>query len=74
MLKVRIKSPRENDFIEVELNRGELSYQNLLKVSCCELGIEPEQVRAIRKLPNTLLRKVGFAKGLNADGVLSGQN
>ncbi|XP_047562730.1 LOW QUALITY PROTEIN: putative ANKRD40 C-terminal-like protein [Lutra lutra] len=56
VLKVRIKSPRENDFIEVELNRGELSYQNLLKVSCCEL-IEPEQVRAIRKLPNTLLRK-----------------
>ncbi|XP_044106456.1 putative ANKRD40 C-terminal-like protein [Neovison vison] len=57
VLKVRIKSPRENDFIEVELNRGELSYQNLLRVSCCELGIEPEQVRAIRKLPNTLLRK-----------------
>ncbi|XP_077922579.1 putative ANKRD40 C-terminal-like protein isoform X1 [Halichoerus grypus] len=54
---VRIQSPRENDFIEVELNRGELSYQNLLKVSCCELGIEPERVKTIRKLPNTLLRK-----------------
>nr|XP_054366588.1 putative ANKRD40 C-terminal-like protein isoform X1 [Mirounga angustirostris] len=54
---VRIQSPRENDFIEVELNRGELSYQNLLKVSCCELGIEPERVKMIRKLPNTLLRK-----------------
>ncbi|XP_004395253.1 PREDICTED: ankyrin repeat domain-containing protein 40-like [Odobenus rosmarus divergens] len=57
VLKVRIQSPRENDFIEVELNRGELSYQNLLKVSCCELGIEPERVKTIRKLPNTLLRK-----------------
>ncbi|XP_040495831.1 putative ANKRD40 C-terminal-like protein [Ursus americanus] len=54
---VRIQSPRENDFIEVELNRGELSYQNLLEVSCSELGIEPEQVKTIRKLPNTLLRK-----------------
>uniref|UniRef100_A0A8C0TVJ2 ANKRD40 C-terminal like n=1 Tax=Canis lupus familiaris TaxID=9615 RepID=A0A8C0TVJ2_CANLF len=54
---VRIQSPRENDFIEVELNREELSYQNLLKISCCELGIEPEQVKTIRKLPNTLLRK-----------------
>ncbi|XP_034496329.1 putative ANKRD40 C-terminal-like protein [Ailuropoda melanoleuca] len=54
---VRIQSPRENDFIEVELNRGELNYQNLLEVSCSELGIEPEQVKTIRKLPNTLLRK-----------------
>lgn len=61
VLKVRIQSPRENDFIEVELNRGELSYQNLLEVSCSELGIEPEQVKTIRKLPNTLLRKVGLA-------------
>ncbi|XP_065764935.1 putative ANKRD40 C-terminal-like protein isoform X1 [Muntiacus reevesi] len=54
---VRIQSHKENDFIEVELDRQELSYQNLLKVSCCELGINPEQVEKIRKLPNTLLRK-----------------
>ncbi|KAM4822587.1 putative ANKRD40 C-terminal-like protein isoform 2-T2 [Callospermophilus lateralis] len=54
---VRIQSPKENDFIEIELHRQELSYQNLLKVSCCELGINPEQVEKIRKLPNTLLRK-----------------
>ncbi|XP_074198911.1 putative ANKRD40 C-terminal-like protein isoform X1 [Camelus bactrianus] len=54
---VRIQSHKENDFIEVELNRQELSYQNLLKVSCYELGINPEQVEKIRKLPNTLLRK-----------------
>lgn len=57
VLKVRIQSPKESDFIEVELNRQELSYQNLLKVSCCELGINPEEVEKIRKLPNTLLRK-----------------
>ncbi|KAM9597408.1 putative ANKRD40 C-terminal-like protein [Trichechus inunguis] len=55
VLKVRIQNPKENDFIEIELNREELSYQNLLKLSCCELGIYPEQVE-IRKLPNTLLR------------------
>ncbi|KAH0501124.1 Ankyrin repeat domain-containing protein 40 [Microtus ochrogaster] len=47
----------ENDFIEIELHRQELSYQNLLHVSCCELGIHPEKVEKIRKLPNTLLRK-----------------
>lgn len=58
VLKVRIQNPKENDFIEIELKRQELSYQNLLKVSCCELGINPEQVEKIRKLPNTLLRKV----------------
>ncbi|XP_047399752.1 putative ANKRD40 C-terminal-like protein [Sciurus carolinensis] len=57
VLKVRIQSPKENDFIEIELHKQELSYQNLLKVSCCELGINPEQVEKIRKLPNTLLRK-----------------
>uniref|UniRef100_A0A8C3WDB4 ANKRD40 C-terminal like n=1 Tax=Catagonus wagneri TaxID=51154 RepID=A0A8C3WDB4_9CETA len=54
---VRIQSHKENDFIEVELDRQELSYQNLLKVSCYEMGINPEQVEKIRKLPNTLLRK-----------------
>ncbi|XP_059936385.1 putative ANKRD40 C-terminal-like protein isoform X2 [Mesoplodon densirostris] len=51
---VRIQSHKENDFIEVELDRQELSYQNLPKVSCCELGINPEQVGKIRKLPHTL--------------------
>ncbi|XP_023374979.1 ankyrin repeat domain-containing protein 40-like [Otolemur garnettii] len=56
-LAVRIQNLKENDFIEIELKRQELSYQNLLKVSCCELGINPEQVEKIRKLPNTLLRK-----------------
>ncbi|KAM7334104.1 hypothetical protein ACRRTK_007424 [Alexandromys fortis] len=57
VLKVRIQNSKENDFIEIELHRQELSYQNLLHVSCCELGIHPEQVEKIRKLPNTLLRK-----------------
>uniref|UniRef100_A0A8C9KGM2 Uncharacterized protein n=1 Tax=Panthera tigris altaica TaxID=74533 RepID=A0A8C9KGM2_PANTA len=52
VLKVRIQRPKENDFTEVELNRGELSYQNLLKVS----WVKPEQVK-IRRPPNTLLRK-----------------
>ncbi|MEJ1272194.1 ankyrin repeat domain 40 [Cricetulus griseus] len=59
VLKVRIQNPslRENDFIEIELDRQELTYQELLRVSCCELGVNPDQVEKIRKLPNTLLRK-----------------
>uniref|UniRef100_G3U532 ANKRD40 C-terminal like n=1 Tax=Loxodonta africana TaxID=9785 RepID=G3U532_LOXAF len=56
VLKIRIQSPKENDFIEIELK--DRSYQNLLKVSCCELGIYPGQAEKIRKLPNTLLRKI----------------
>lgn len=59
VLKVRIQNPslRENDFIEIELDRQELTYQELLRVCCCELGVNPDQVEKIRKLPNTLLRK-----------------
>ncbi|NXB69332.1 ANR40 protein, partial [Donacobius atricapilla] len=60
VLKVRVQNLRGNDFIEIELDRQELTYQDLLRVSClscCELGVNPEQVEKIRKLPNTLLRK-----------------
>ncbi|XP_013912223.1 PREDICTED: ankyrin repeat domain-containing protein 40 isoform X2 [Thamnophis sirtalis] len=57
VLKVRIQNPKEYDFIEIELDRKQLTYQDLLNVCCCELGINSEQVEKIRKLPNTLLRK-----------------
>ncbi|XP_063149001.1 ankyrin repeat domain-containing protein 40-like [Candoia aspera] len=57
VLKVRIQNPKENDFIEIELDRKKLTYQDLLRVCCCELGINSEQVEKIRKLPDTLLRK-----------------
>lgn len=72
VLKVRIQNPsaRENDFIEVELDRQELTYRSLLRVCCRELGISAEHVEKIRKLPNTMLRKV---RGLRVDVVTSGQ-
>lgn len=54
---------RDDDFIEIELDRQELTYQDLLRVSCCELGINPQHVERIRKLPNTVLRKVGGGVG-----------
>ncbi|XP_064006549.1 ankyrin repeat domain-containing protein 40-like isoform X2 [Pogoniulus pusillus] len=57
VLKVRVQNLRDSDFIEIELDRQELTYQDLLRVSCCELGIKPEHVEKIRKLPNTLVRK-----------------
>ncbi|XP_021410697.3 ankyrin repeat domain-containing protein 40 [Lonchura striata] len=59
VLKVRIQTTnlKENDFIEIELDRQELTYKELLRVSCRELGVNPEHVQKIRKLPNTMLRK-----------------
>ncbi|XP_072098330.1 ankyrin repeat domain-containing protein 40 isoform X1 [Mobula birostris] len=59
VLKVRLHNPaaEHNDFIEVELDRRELTYEVLLRVTCQELGIGPDRVERIRKLPNTLLRK-----------------
>ncbi|GLD69588.1 ankyrin repeat domain-containing protein 40 [Lates japonicus] len=59
VLKVRIQNPnaRENDFIEVELDRQELTYRSLLRVCCRELDISAAHVEKIRKLPNTMLRK-----------------
>ncbi|XP_063816985.1 ankyrin repeat domain-containing protein 40 isoform X2 [Pseudophryne corroboree] len=59
VLKVRIQSnsPMDNDFIEVEMDREELTYRELLRVCCYELGVNPESVEKIRKLPNTMLRK-----------------
>ncbi|XP_009866472.1 PREDICTED: ankyrin repeat domain-containing protein 40, partial [Apaloderma vittatum] len=57
VLKVRVQNLRDNDFIEIELDRQELTYRDLLRVSCCELGVNPEQVEKIRKLPNTVVRK-----------------
>lgn len=57
VLKVRVQNLRDEDFIEIELDRQELTYQDLLRVSCCELGVNPQHVERIRKLPNTVLRK-----------------
>ncbi|XP_075701667.1 ankyrin repeat domain-containing protein 40 [Rhinoderma darwinii] len=59
VLKVRIQSgsPGDNDFIEVEMDREELTYRELVRVCCYELGVSPDSVEKIRKLPNTMLRK-----------------
>ena len=55
VLKVRVIY--SSDFIEVELNLNELTYDNLLNVCCDELNVNKVNVIKIRKLPNTILRK-----------------
>uniref|UniRef100_A0A8C4X1D8 Ankyrin repeat domain 40 n=1 Tax=Eptatretus burgeri TaxID=7764 RepID=A0A8C4X1D8_EPTBU len=59
ILKVRIQdsSQYDNDFIEMELDRQDLTYSALLHACCVELHLEPAGVEKIRKLPNTLLRR-----------------
>ncbi|MBN3305375.1 ANR40 protein, partial [Amia calva] len=66
VLKVRIQNPsvRENDFIEVELDRQELTFRSLLRVCCRELGVSIDHVEKIRKLPNTILRKASISEHL----------
>jgi len=55
VLKVRVAG--NDDFIEIELNCSDLTFENLLKVSCEELEVARESVVKVRKLPNTILRK-----------------
>ncbi|TNM97281.1 hypothetical protein fugu_015437 [Takifugu bimaculatus] len=43
-------SARENDFIEVELDRQELTYRSLLRVCCRELGISAEHDKDVARL------------------------
>lgn len=70
-MRIQNPSARENDFIEVELDRQELTYRSLLRVCCRELGISAEHVEKIRKLPNTMLRKVrGFYTGASEEQLL----
>lgn len=57
VLKVRIAYLEDPDFIEVELPRTELTFANLLRTCCDELGADFKRVRKLRKLPNTILRK-----------------
>ena len=57
MLKVRIAHSTDEDFIEVEIFKSDLTFSKLVEVCCSELGITPKYVERLRKLPNTRLRK-----------------
>ena len=57
MLKVRVANSVETDFIEIEIDRNERTFSNLMLTCCRELNCEPETVVKLRKLPNTIVRK-----------------
>lgn len=57
VLKIRIANAAETDFLEIELDKRKLSFENLLMVMCKELQVQRDLVTKIRKLPDTIVRK-----------------
>ena len=56
VLKVRVASCEDPDFIEVDLPRSS-TFDQLVTLVCSELKVAPGSiVRKLRKLPNTLVR------------------
>ncbi|KAJ8932427.1 hypothetical protein NQ314_014684 [Rhamnusium bicolor] len=64
VLKIKIHGSGDPDFIEIEIPKWKLTYNNLLKICCEELEIMECQVERVRKLPNTRLRKDSDVKRL----------
>lgn len=64
MIKVRVHGSSDPDYIEVEIPRWKLTYNNLLKICCEELQIGENEVERVRKLPDTRLRKDSDVKRL----------
>ena len=57
VLKARVAYTDERDFIEVELDRNNLTFSALVSLLTRELAIDRKSIYKIRKLPNTILRK-----------------
>ncbi|XP_057301292.1 ankyrin repeat domain-containing protein 40-like [Hydractinia symbiolongicarpus] len=57
VLKVRNAASDEQDFIEIELDKKKLTFDCFMQVCCEELNISKDNVKKIRKLPNTIIRK-----------------
>jgi hypothetical protein len=57
ILKIRVASLKDLDFIEIDLPQKMTRYNDLLEAICKELNVEPAKVERIRKLPNTRLRR-----------------
>lgn len=57
VLKIRVANSDERDFLEVELERSNLTFEALLNLMCRELVVDRRSVQKIRKLPDTIVRK-----------------
>ena len=57
VLKIRIANAPDPDFIEVDLPKNKLNYNDLILAMCQELDVQPKKVERLRKLPNTKIRR-----------------
>ena len=57
VLKARVANSAETDFIEIELPRDKLTFEDFITTICNELELERSFVQKVRKLPNTIVRK-----------------
>ncbi|KAL0279495.1 UNVERIFIED_CONTAM: hypothetical protein PYX00_001038 [Menopon gallinae] len=64
-LVLKVKLAGDDDFIEIELGKSELTMEKLIEVCCEELTIHKEQLIKVRKLPNTIVRKDADVQRLN---------
>uniref|UniRef100_A0A6P7F3N2 Ankyrin repeat domain-containing protein 40-like isoform X2 n=1 Tax=Diabrotica virgifera virgifera TaxID=50390 RepID=A0A6P7F3N2_DIAVI len=69
VIQVKIESD-DPDYIEIEIAKSNLTYANLLRVCCQELGITENQVERIRKEPDVRLRNDKDVKRLDEDDSL----
>jgi hypothetical protein len=56
LLVVKVRCDKDDDFIEVDLDRGCLTFNYFVDTLCAELGVDKNAVVKIRKCPNTLIR------------------
>ncbi|XP_065667407.1 ankyrin repeat domain-containing protein 40 [Hydra vulgaris] len=65
-LVLKIKEVKQTDFIEIELDLSNLTYQNLIDTCAYELKLKSSlDISKVRKLPNTIIRKDKDVKRLN---------
>ena len=56
VLKLRIANLEDKDFIEVDLDKSSLTYENLVSLCCHEFDVKAHNIKRVRKLPNTIVR------------------
>uniref|UniRef100_A0A6P7F1G9 Ankyrin repeat domain-containing protein 40-like isoform X1 n=1 Tax=Diabrotica virgifera virgifera TaxID=50390 RepID=A0A6P7F1G9_DIAVI len=64
VIPVRIADLEDQDYIDIEIPKSNLTYANLLRVCCQELKVRQNQVERIRKRPCTRLRNDNDVKRL----------
>ena len=47
----------ERDFIEIEVKRTKMTFENLVSTMCAELDVNRALLQKVRKLPDTIIRK-----------------